>query len=220
MRDQLISATGRRRRLLCIGLGALGTIAASLAPSAAASPWIGEVRDATGTVRVLGADGHLYRIGFELQTAIPAGGPATSEVSVSVTRCSSSSCIGTGLSYLRSLPSGAVSYDGFSATVETVLSGAPLTLQWAVHDSNPVFVPGAQVADGGNNAGVNTGPNSGTLRASIWRMTCTGQGESSDYEMASATPPSAPNGAAAPARVPGSFAPRRGHHSTCQPLSQ
>jgi hypothetical protein len=178
------------------------------------------VHNATGSVTIMGSDGRDYQVQATFQSAAPAQGSPTDELTLSITPCSIS--CGTGFTYAVPLGPGVASFNSSpgsnseSVTIHTRFGGAPLELSWFVQHAAGV---NAGVSGGANGVGVvdPASGGSGQLAVTLWHLSCSGNGSISDTFFAGTSGPADLGGGTPPRSAPAAFRPHGRHHAVCGP---
>lgn len=186
--------------------------------NAQAAPFVGKIREATGTFKIQGADKQLYEVAVTLRAAsspLPDGTSAS--LSVRIAKCAFGSC-GGAVSYTAPLKAqeGFVADDMSAATITTSFAGLPLKLTWAGGSS--VASGNVGVAGGVTATGAFVGEPGGgeaSVDGSLLGVPCYGQGSISGVVLADAEGSGTAGGAKPPSRTPAAFARKSGRGPAC-----
>jgi hypothetical protein len=195
-------------------LVALGLVGLGLAQPAAAAPYVGESRQASTQVRLVGTDGKQYEVTLSVFVTSQAASAQTREVGLTIARCLDSGC-GPALAFSRvaSPTELSVSADNAVITLNTAFGGSPLRAAWQFGGS-PADATNSvtNVTNGGATIGLRA---TGSVTVTVLAASCTDPVGSSDTVVAAHAAGLTGGGGAWPSKPPAGFAPKRGHRVTC-----
>lgn len=203
-----------RHRTLLIAVVLVGL---GMTASADATPYVGQSREASAQVRLLGTDGSRYQINVSVIVTGQVTSADIHQVKVSIAQCRESGC-GSALVYSRIASSSelSVSSDNAIITLRSSFGGYPLRAIW-----NFGGLDAANSNTGVTNSGATVGSEAtGPVTVTVLSASCPDpQATSSNVITASVLGRAAASGAWL-SKAPAGFAPKRGRRVTCTPAAR